>query len=259
MDLSIFALTDKVAVITGGGRGLGKAMALSFARAGAHVVVTSRTSDEIEETAADARGMGRKALAVPTDVREAEQVAILRDRTMEMFGRVDILVNNAGGTSFASVRDMSFAAWEADLKENLSSVFICSKIIGEGMVEQRAGNIINMSSMAALGPWPNAAHYAAAKAGIISLTKTLAVEWAQYNIRVNAIAPGVIMTPLVSQLASADSPRRQEQLKRIPLGRYGIPEDVAGLAVFLASEASAYITGETIAVGGGITTTVFPL
>jgi len=255
----MFALTDKVAIVTGGGTGIGRAIALGFAQAGADVVVTARTAANIEDAAAKIRDEGRKALAVPADVREVEQVANMLHKTMDLFGRVDILVNNAGGTSFTSVLDMSADAWEADMKENLSSVFICSKIIGEVMVKQKAGNVINMSSLAALGPWPNAGHYAAAKAGIISLTKTLAVEWAPYNIRVNAIAPGVIMTPLVRELASDSSPRRQEQLKRIPLGRFGEPEDIAGVAVFLASDASAYITGETIVVGGGITTTVFSL
>ena len=127
------------------------------------------------------------------------------------------------------------------------------------MVRQEGGNIINISSLSALGPWPNAAHYAAAKAGIISLTKTLSVEWAPYNIRVNAIAPGVIMTPLVRELASYDSPRRQQQLRSVPLGRFGVPEDIASVALFLASDASSYITGETLPVTGGITTTVFEL
>ncbi len=259
MDLSMFALTDRVAIVTGGGTGLGKAIALGFARAGAHVVVASRTIATIEETAAEVRSEGRKALAIPADVREVEQVTNMLHKTMDLFGRVDILVNNAGGTSFTPVLNMSAAVWEADVKENLTSVFICSRIVGEVMVKQKQGNIINMSSLGALGPWPNAAHYGAAKAAIISLTKTLAVEWAPYNIRVNAIAPGVIMTPLVRRLAPEDSPRRQGQLTRIPLKRFGRPEDIAGVAIFLASDASAYITGETIAVTGGITTTVFSL
>ena len=260
MDLSMFALTDKVAIVTGGGRGIGRAIALGFAQAGADVVVAARTDAEIEETAAMIRDTGRKALAVPTDVREVEQVASMLDKTMDLFGRVDILVNNAGGaTGLTSVLDMGFDIWEANIKVNLTSVFICSKIIGEAMVKQKRGNIVSIASVAGMGPWPNVAHYGAAKAGIISLTKTLAVEWAQYNIRVNAIAPGSIQTPLASRLASLDSPRRQAQLKSTPLGRFGQPEDIAEVAIFLASDASAFITGETIVVNGGQTTTVFPM
>jgi len=256
-DLSMFALTDKVAIITGGGRGIGRAIALGLARVGADVVVAARTAAEIEDTAAKVRNEGRKALAILADVQDVDQVTSLLDKTLDSFSRVDILVNNAGGTYPARVVDMSASVWEAQLKENLSSVFIWSKIIGEVMAKQKAGNIINMSSVAGLGPYPSIAPYAASKAGIISLTQTLAVEWAPYNIRVNAIAPGFIMTPAITKTAPESSDLRQSQLKRIPLGRFGKPEDIVGVAIFLASDASAYVTGETIVVNGGLTTTVF--
>ena len=164
MDMSMFALTDKVAVITGGGRGIGKAIALGFGKAGADVVVAARTAADIEETAAEIRGEGRRTLAVPADVRNADQVANLLDKTIELFGRVDILVNNAGGSFQSPVLDLSPNAWEAVVRENLSSTFICSKVIGEVMVRQKSGNIINMSSVAGLIPLPNSAHYGAAKA-----------------------------------------------------------------------------------------------
>ncbi len=257
IDLSMFALTDKVAIVTGGGRGIGRAIAIGFARAGADVVVAARTATEIQDTAAKVRAEGRKALAVPTDVQDVDQVAHLLNKTLDSFSRVDILVNNAGSTYPIRALDLSADAWQGQLKENLSSVFICSRIVGEAMVKQRSGNIINMSSVAGLGPYPSLAHYAAAKAGIISLTKTLAVEWAQYNIRVNVLAPGFLMSPLTSKTALESSPLRQSQLKRIPLGRFGKPEDVVGVTIFLASDASAYITGETIVANGGLTTTVF--
>jgi len=257
MDLSMFALTDKVAIVTGGGRGIGRAIALGLAQAGADVVVAARTVAEIEDTAANVRGEGRKALAIPADVRNVDQVASLLDETLGLFNRVDILVNNAGGTFSAPALEVSANAWEAIVRENLSSVFICSKIIGEAMVKQKAGNIINMSSVAGLGPYPRNAHYAASKAGIISLTKTLAVEWAPYNIRVNAIAPGIIPTSGSDSVVQERPGYRDAQLKRIPLGRFGKPEDIIGVAVFLASDASAYITGETILVNGGLTSTVF--
>ncbi len=201
MDLSMFELTGKVAIITGGARGIGKAIALGFAKAGADVAIADLLFDEAKATANEIERLGKKAVAISVDVRDINQVTNLVGKTLEFFGRIDILLNNAGGNVFAPVLKMGVDVWEEIIKENLSSVFICSKVVGEVMVKQRAGNIINMSSVAAFGPYLNCAHYAAAKAGIVSLTKTLAVEWAQYNIRVNAIAPGIIMTPLVSELA----------------------------------------------------------
>jgi len=257
MDLSMFALNDRVAIVTGGGRGIGKAIALGYGQAGATVVVAARTAADIESTAAEIRKAGGSALAVPTDVQDNDQVSDLLKKTLDTFGRVDILVNNAGATSPLSVRKMSLSEWEGQLKENLTSVFACSKIIGEAMVKQKKGNIINMSSVAGLGPFPSLSAYAASKAGIISLTKTLAVEWAPHNIRVNAMAPGFIMTPQTLKISPESSEFRQAQLKKIPLGRFGRPEDIIGVAIFLASDASSYITGETIVVNGGLTTTVF--
>ena len=257
MDLSMFSLTGKVAIVTGAGRGVGQAIALGFAQAGADVVVAARTVADIEDTAAKIKVEGRKALAIPTDVRNVDQVTNMLHKTLDLFSRVDILVNNVGGTFYAQVLDMSAHAWEAIIKENLSSTFICSKIIGEVMVKQKAGNIINISSVAGLAPYPGAAHYAAAKAGIVSLTKSLAVEWAPYNIRVNAIAPGFLETPGTDRFYQEHPKARQDRLKRIPLGRLGKPADIVGVAIYLASDASAYVTGETIVVNGGLTTTVF--
>jgi len=254
--LAMFSLAGKVAIVTGGGRGIGRAIALGLAQAGADVVVAARTAVEIEDTAAKIRGEGRKAVAIPTDVRNVEQVANMRDKTLDLFGRVDILVNNAGSTFYAPALKMSANAWEAIIRENLNSVFFCSRLVGEVMVRQKSGNIINISSVVGLGPFPGGAHYAAAKAGIISLTKTLAVEWAPYNVRVNAIAPGFIVTEGSDIVAQERPGRREAQLRRIPLGRLGKPEDIVGVTIFLASNASAYVTGETIVVDGALTTTV---
>lgn len=256
MVLAMFSLAGKVAIVTGGGRGIGRAIALGLAQAGADVVVAARTAVEIEDTAAKIRGEGRKAVAIPTDVRNVEQVANMRDKTLDLFGRVDILVNNAGSTFYAPALKMSANAWEAIIRENLNSVFFCSRLVGEVMVRQKSGNIINISSVVGLGPFPGGAHYAAAKAGIISLTKTLAVEWAPYNVRVNAIAPGFIVTEGSDIVAQERPGRREAQLRRIPLGRLGKPEDIVGVTIFLASNASAYVTGETIVVDGALTTTV---
>lgn len=256
MELPMFSLDGKVAIVTGAGRGIGRAIASGFAQAGVNVVVAARTAADIEETATRIKTAGGKALAVPTDVRNAEQVTEMLKKTLDMFGRVDILVNNAGGYFYANVINMSPRAWESVINECLNSVFICCRIVGEQMVKQKSGNIINMSSVSGMGAFPGAAHYGAAKAGIISLTQSLAVEVAPYNIRVNAIAPGWIHTEGAESFYQQNPKLKQDQLEKTPLGRLGKPEDIVGVAVYLASDASAYVTGETIVVNGGLTTTV---
>ena len=257
MSLSMFSLADKVAIVTGAGKGIGRAIALGLAQAGADVVVAARTAADIDEVAAAIEDTGRKALAIPTDVRNVDQVTSMLNGTLAAFGRVDILVNNAGGYFIAPVSDMSPSGWEAVIKECLDSVFICCKLVGEPMVKQQAGSIISISSVSGIGPYPGAAHYAAAKAGIISLTKTLAVEWAPYNVRVNSIAPGFVETPSTTTFWQQNPKHREAVLQKVPLGRLGKPEDIVGAAIFLASEASAYVTGETIVVSGGLTTSAF--
>lgn len=250
MESSLFALTDRVALVTGSGRGIGKAIALGLADAGADVVVAARTVSEIESTASEIRAKGRRALAVPTDTRDSEQVSNLVHRTVQKMGSIDILVNNAGGTFAASFLDISERAWDAVMSENLRSTFLCIKAVGQEMVNRGGGNIINVSSMAGLGPWPRLGPYASAKAGIISLTQSLAVEWAPYHVRVNAIAPGFIVTRGTKEYLG------EAQLRRIPLRRFGEPEDIAGAAIYLASRASDYVTGATIVINGGLTTLV---
>ena len=252
----MFSLTGKVAIVTGAGKGVGQAIALGFAQAGADVVVAARTVADIEDTAAKIKVEGRKALAIPTDVRNVDQVTNMLHKTLDLFSRVDILVNNAGGMVATPAIHMSADAWEETIKENLTSIFICSRIVGELMAAQKGGNIINIGSTYGLGPSTSNAAYGAAKAGTISLTKSLAVDWARYNIRVNAIAPGCIETPATHGLYQ-DPKARQARLKMIPLGRIGKPADIVGVAIYLASDASAYVTGETIVVNGGLTSTVF--
>ncbi|MDO8568652.1 MAG: 3-oxoacyl-ACP reductase family protein [Dehalococcoidales bacterium] len=253
MDLSMFALTDRVAIVTGSGRGIGRAIALCLAQLGADIVAVSRTVSEIEETAASIRATGRRALAIPTDVCQADQVGAMISRTVKEFGKIDVVVNNAGGyVDRLPASKLTVDAFEKTLQMNLTSTFVCSKHAGEVMIKQKAGSIVNISS--AIGfmlPVPDAPHYAAAKAGVISLTRSLAAEYGQYGIRVNAVAPGLVMTERARKRAPENSPLRQTQLKRIALGRLGQPEDITGAVAFLASDASGYITGETILVNGG--------
>ena len=256
MSLSIFDLTERVAIVTGGGRGIGRAIALGFAEAGADVVVCARTTAEIEDTAAKIRGKGRRALAISTDVTNVDQVTNVLRETLAHFGKVDILVNNAGESIGGrdDILQLTAQQWEAvverDLKENLTSVLICCKIIGEQMVKQRAGTIINISSVAGIGAYAVVIPYSAAKAGVIIFTHAMAVRWAPYNIRINDIAPGSIETSAAKRLFEKDPKLRQSILERIPLGRLGKPEDIVGAAIYLASDASAYVTGETIVVSG---------
>ena len=251
MLLERFALTDRVAIVTGAGRGIGKGIALGFADAGAHVAVAARTASEIEDTAAEIRAMGRRALAIPTDVCVAEQVENMVKRTVDEFGRIDILVNNAGGSFFAGPLDQwSEALWDGVIALNLKSQFLCSKAVARGMMEQKRGCIIGMSSLMGRVACRNLAPYGASKAAIINLTQTLAAELAPYGIRVNAILPGKVLSASTGLLWS--TPELQAQgAKDVFLGRLGTPEDVALLAIFLASDAASWITGETFAITGG--------
>ena len=250
--MSVFDLTDKVAIVTGGGTGIGRGIALEFAKAGAHVIVASRRPDVLEKVAAEIEKMGRRSLVVQTDVIQAEQVDNLVKQTLDKFGTIDILVNNAGGAAAWPLEKMSPRGWDIILAINLKGTFLCSQAVGKVMVEQKKGKIINISSVAGLRASAGSAHYGAAKAGVISLTKSLAALWAEYNVYVNCIAPGLIDTEAVRPALGLEDPERmQEQAKAIPLRRLGQPEDIAYAAVFLASPASNFITGQTIVVDGG--------
>lgn len=251
MVLSSFSLTGRVAIVTGAGRGIGKAIALGLADAGADVVVAARTASDIEATAGEIAAKGRKALAVPTDVRQSDQVDNLVDKAVAQFGTIDILVNNAGGYFVASTTELSEGGWDAIIRENLKSVFLCSKAAAKVMMGQKKGNIINVASVVGFRAYSSNAAYGAAKAGIINFTKTLAVDLAPYNIRVNAIAPGFIATPGSLQLLEVDKGLKA-MVDRIPLGRLGQPEEVAQGIVYLASDASSYVTGQTLLVDGGV-------
>jgi NAD(P)-dependent dehydrogenase (short-subunit alcohol dehydrogenase family) len=260
MNASAFSLKDKVAIVTGAGKGIGRAIAIGFAEAGARVVVASRTKADIDSTASKIREVGGKALAVSTDVTDVNQIENLLNATLKSFKKVDILVNNAGGDSGGTgyVSDLSIDDWKSGIELNLNSIFYCCKIIGGEMVLNKSGNIINMTSGMGSGPYPGAAHHAAARAGVNNLTKTLALEWAPFNIRVNAMAPGYTETALPDKAWKEHPEDKKALLKLIPLGRTAQPEEMVNTAIFLASSASGYITGEIINVNGGLITTVSP-
>lgn len=249
--MSKFDLTDKVAIITGGGTGIGRAIALEFARAGANSTIASRNLGNLEKVAEEVKSMGKRCLAIATDIRIPEQVDKMVQQTVNEFGRVDIMVNNAGASFMCPVDDLSPNGWDAIVNINLKGTFLCSKAAGKVMIQQKAGKIINITSVAGIDGSPLMAHYGAAKAGVVDFTKSLAIEWAKHNITVNAIAPGLIETEGVKAQMELDPDGVKEILERVPLGRYGQPEEIAYAAIFLASEASSFITGETLVVRGG--------
>jgi len=241
-------LSGKVAIVTGSSRGIGKAIALKLADAGASVVVTGHIEDA-EPVAAEIRARGRQSLAVKASVTSAADIEKLVEATLSTFGRVDILVNNAGITRDQLVLKMSEDDWDAVLDTNLKSVFLCTRAVLRPMLKQRWGRIINISSVIGLIGNPGQANYAASKAGIIGFTKSIAKEVGSRGITANVIAPGFIETKMTQAMNEA---QRQELLKRIPVGSLGTPEDVAEAAAFLASEGARYITGQVLGVDGGM-------
>jgi NAD(P)-dependent dehydrogenase (short-subunit alcohol dehydrogenase family) len=254
MNADRFGLTGRVAIVTGSGRGIGKGIALGFAAMGSDLVVAERDAEPAETTAAEIRDRGRRAIVTLADVRENEQVDYVVQKALEEFGHIDILVNNAAGMFISEIAKVSERGWDAIIRANLKATFLCCKAVSATMMEQRIeGNIINIASVNALSGSPNSAAYGAAKAGIVNLTQSLAIELGPHRIRVNAIAPGVIETPGTEQWVSPE--KEAEMNKAVPLGRRGKPEDVAGAAMYLASDAADYVTGVTIVVDGGIMAT----
>lgn len=242
------ALQDKVAVVTGASRGIGKAIALALATEGASVVVNyASSSTAAEAVVAEIEGMGGQAVCLQADVSKPDQVDGFIAAVMEKWGRVDVLVNNAGITRDTLLLRMGLEEWQAVIDLNLTGVFLCTKIISKIMLKQRSGRIINIASVAGQMGNPGQANYSAAKAGVIGFTKTVAKELSTRSITVNAVAPGFIATDMTDGL-QADA-----ILKFIPLGRYGKPEEIAGMVRFLAADpAAAYITGQTFNVDGGM-------
>ena len=240
--------TGVTAWVTGGSAGIGQAIARAFAEAGARVAINSRDADRLKACKSELAADGIDVMAVTGDVRDWDAVHSMASEIAAGLGPIDVLVNNAGGNFACALEDMTPNGWRAILDLNLTSAFYCAHACFGQMKERRRGSIINIGSIAAFGAHPMKAHYGAAKAGLVSLTMTMAYEWAEHGIRVNCVAPGAVMTDR-SPWTAAD--RETDVITRIPMGRVGQPDEVARACLFLASDDSRFITGETIRVDGG--------
>jgi NAD(P)-dependent dehydrogenase (short-subunit alcohol dehydrogenase family) len=251
--LDLFKLSGKVGVVTGGSRGIGKTLALALADAGADVIVTDLLAQQGEEVVQEITRKKKKSLFLKVDLSKKIEVEKMVSEARKHFGRIDILINNAAINIFSPAEEFSLEDWNKVLSVNLTGVFLCAQAVGKLMIEQKRGKIINIASVGGMtGTYRKAIAYDSSKAGVINLTRSLAVEWGKYNINVNAIAPGMIETDLTR--------RRLEEkefcdffIKRVPLGKIGRPNDLVGPVLFLSSEASDWMTGQTIVLDGGQT------
>lgn len=250
MGFSKLELTGSTAVVVGGTSGIGRAIAHGLAEAGADVVCTSRREDQVNTAADEIEALGRETIRCVSDVADRDSLNTLLEQCVDAFGKVDILVNSAGITKRTPTLQLEDEEWNAILETNLTGTLRACQVFGKHMVEKGYGRIINIASLSTFVSLFEVAAYAASKAGVASLTKSLAIEWAKSGVNVNAIAPGVFRTALNTKLLD-ETPRGQEFLTRTPMGRFGNVEELAGAAVFLASEAASFVTGEVIVVDGG--------
>ena len=256
-DLSKFSLQGKVAIVTGGGRGIGKAIAQGFAKAGARVAITSRKMNELEATAAEIKAFGGEAFPVPAHLGKMQEINRMVSAVMDKFGRIDILVNNAGtAPALASVLDSEERLWETIINLNMKGLYFTSQAVARIMKKQGGGKIINIASIDGFKPEPGVSIYSISKAGVRMVTRAFAMELAPFNIQVNTIAPGPISTKMLNSHWSHLPPEEAKKQKDImagmtAMGRLGEPEEIAGAAVYLASAASSYTTGTEIVIDGG--------
>ncbi len=247
---NLLSLEGKVAVVTGGTSGIGRAMSLGLAEAGADVVATARRQQQVDEAAAAIEKLGRKTLRVASDVCDRKSLETLLAETVKSFGKVDILINCAGRIKRTPTISVSEEEWNGILDTNLTGTLRACQVFGAHMLERGYGRIINIASLNSFVALHEVAAYAASKAAVMSLTRSLAVEWSRKGITVNAIAPGVFRTELNANLLDS-TPRGQELLLRTPMGRFGKTEELIGAAIYLASDAASFVTGETLVVDGG--------
>ena len=249
---SRFSLEGKIAVVTGSSRGIGRATALAFAEAGADVVVASRKLPDLELVAEEIRGMGRKAMAVAAHVGRMAEIQGLVDAVVAQFGRIDVLVNNAGtNVIWMPALEIEERAWDSIMNLNLKGLFFLSQAVARVMKEQGGGSIINVASVDGLRPEPNSTVYCISKAGVIMGTRTMALEWAEHNVRVNCVAPGFIDTKLLNSRWDVDPDNRPVIEGKILLDGIAEPDVLVGAMLYLASDASRYHTGQTLTVDGG--------
>jgi NAD(P)-dependent dehydrogenase (short-subunit alcohol dehydrogenase family) len=247
-----FDLTGRTALVTGASRGIGRAIAVAFARHGADVALGGRDLAALDETRAAVEETGRKAVVVPADVTDPEAVRGMVDAALSGLGHLDTVVNNAGGNNFmAPFAQVRPEGWDKSLRLNLDSVVQVCRAVAPYLLERRAGSVINVASVTGLTGVPMMSHYATAKAAVIALSKSLAVEWAWAGVRCNALVPGWVATEL-TQFARGDDTTEQGLLARVPMQRWATAEEIAGPAVFLASDAASFITGQSLVVDGGL-------
>lgn len=250
MKAQLFNLEGKLAVVTGGTSGIGRALSIGLADAGADVVATARRQQQVDETAAEIEARGKKTLRVASDVGDRESLEKLLADTLEHFGKVDILVNCAGIIKRTPTLDLQEAEWTSILNVNLTGTLRACQVFGRKMLERGYGRVINIASLNSFVALSEVAAYAASKAGVASLTRSLAVEWSKKGVTVNAVAPGVFRTDLNAQLLDSTA-RGQELLMRTPMGRFGKTEELVGSVVYLASDSASFVTGQILVVDGG--------
>jgi NAD(P)-dependent dehydrogenase (short-subunit alcohol dehydrogenase family) len=251
--MDIFDLSGKVAIVTGGNQGIGLAISRGLAEAGAAVIIANRRAEEGKQTAESLKKDGLNVISIPIDVCDEASIAEMVSNVVENLGKIDILVNNAGVIIRKAAEEVTREDWDYMMNINLRGVFFCCQLVGREMIKQKKGKIINISSDASQRATPERSVYATSKAGVSHLTRCLAVEWAKHNINVNAIGPGPTHTPLNKKYYEENPDKLQQTVQSIPMGRMGNTSDYIGAAVFLASEASNFMTGQTLLIEGGST------
>ena len=251
--MNLFDLSGRIAIVTGGNQGIGFGIAQGLAAAGATVVIANRRAAEGQKAAESLQKAGFNAVAIPTDVSQKSSIATMVDKVMKQFGKIDILVNNAAVMIRKPLEDFEENEWDTILNTNLRGLFLCCQLVGREMIKRKKGKIINLSSVLSQMVQSGRGVYATGKAGVSHLTRALALEWSKYNINVNAIGPGVTITPINEKYFGENPDELKKIINDIPIGREAYPTDYAGAAVFLASDASDYVTGQTLLVDGGWT------